>query len=148
MTFETPDPDFEKAVRESFARQTFMATLGAELETVEPGRVVIGFAMKNGLLQQHGFLHAGVPTTCVDSACGYAALTLAPLGSEVLTSEFKVHFLRPASGRMFVATGTVLKPGRIMTVCEGEVTDAETGSLIAKMTATMVLRPAPGVLQG
>lgn len=142
MGFEAGNREYEITVRQSFARQTFMATLGAKLVSIEPGRVVIGYDRDDRLLQQHGFLHAGATTTCVDTACGYAALTLAPADSEVLTSEFKVHFLRPAAGAGFIATGTVLKPGRTLTICEGEVTERDTGSLIAKMTATMVLRTA------
>ncbi len=140
MQFEAANPDFETAVRQSFGRQTFMQTLGASMLIVKPGRVEIAYGRKANLLQQHGFLHAGVAATCVDSACGYAALSLASESCEVLTSEFKVHFLRPSDGDEFLATGLVLKPGRLLTICEGDVTDRRSGLMIAKMTATMVVR--------
>lgn len=138
--FRTSNPDYETVVRESFAAQSFMETLGANMETLAPGRMVITYQRSERLLQQHGFLHAGVGTSVVDSACGYAALTLAAPNSEVLTSEFKVHFLRPASGENFRAVGSVLKAGSLLTICEGELFQDACERPLAKMTATMVLR--------
>ncbi len=138
--FRISNPDYESVVRESFADQSFMQTLGAVMKTVEPGRVVITYQRSDKLLQQHGFLHAGVGTSVVDSACGYAALTLAGQNCEVLTSEFKVHFLRPASGQNFHAVGSVLKAGNVLTICEGELFQDDQEKPVAKMTATMVLR--------
>ena len=138
--FKVSNPDFEAAIRASFSSQTFMDTLGAEIESVGPGKVIIGYKKENGLLQQHGFLHAGVGTSVVDSACGYAALSLAPNGSEVLTTEFKIHFLRPASGENFRAVGTVLKAGKLLMVCEGELFQDDQIAPIAKMTTTMIIK--------
>ncbi|MEZ5870989.1 MAG: PaaI family thioesterase [Nitratireductor sp.] len=133
----------ENAVRLSFGRQSFMKTLGADLAEVGKGRVRICFGKGAGLLQQHGYLHAGVSTAIVDSACGYAALSLAPHGSEVLTIEFKTNFLKPASGSNFEAVGEVIKPGKTIMVCEGKVWERD-GSprLIATMTATMMVLAA------
>lgn len=125
----------------SFKRQTFMATLGANIEEVAWGRVRISFALNPSLLQQHGYLHAGVSTAIVDSACGYAALSTAPLESNILTIEFKTSFLRPASGTNFEARGMVLKAGRTIVSCEGEVWEvAPNQVMIAKMSATMLLQ--------
>ena len=135
------DIEHEKSLRASFARQSFMTTLGARLLVLEPGRVVIGYERRDDLLQQHGFLHAGVATSAADSACGYCALTLAPTGSDVLTIEFKANFLRPASGRVFEATGRVIKPGRTIMVCEGQVGEKDGAErLIATLSATMIVQ--------
>ncbi|CAM3701480.1 PaaI family thioesterase [Bordetella tumulicola] len=108
-------------VRDSFARQSIMTLLGAQLSRVEPGQVDIALPYRADLCQQNGFLHAGVSTTIADSAGGYAALSLFDAGEEVLTSEFKMNFLAPADGHRFVATGRVLKPGRRLTICQVEV---------------------------
>lgn len=136
------DPEFERRVRGSFARQAFMATLGATLETVTAGEVVIALPFSDSLTQQHGFLHAGVLASVVDSACGYAALTLMPAGAAVLSVEFKVNMLAPAAGRRFRAVGRVRKAGRTVTVCEGELhafaDGATEGKLVALMQGTMM----------
>ena len=120
-----------------------MATLGAELDGVVEGEVRIALLPRPELSQQHGYVHAGVLTTVLDSACGYAALTVAPAGHEVLTVEFKVNFLRPAVADRFVAIGKVIKAGKTLTVCQGEVI-GEHGSrreVIAVMQATIIHVP-------
>jgi uncharacterized protein (TIGR00369 family) len=121
-----------------------MKMLGATLERVDAGAVDIALAFRDDLTQQNGYLHAGVTTAIVDSACGYAALTLTPAGSEVLTVEFKVNLLRPAAGATFIARGRVLKPGRTIIVARGDVFARSDGasSLVATMLAT-VMRQAP-----
>lgn len=136
--FQTTDPDFEARVRASFARQGAMATLGARLSHVAPGEVDIVLPFREDLTQQHGFLHAGITTSIVDTACGFAALTLMPAGVGVLTIEFKVNLLAPGDGERFVARGRVLKPGRTITVSTGEVLALKGGTerLVATMTAT------------
>lgn len=132
-------------VRASFARQKVMATIGAVLRSVEPGKVEIQLPFSDRLTQQDGFLHAGITTTIVDSACGYAALSLMPPDSAVLTVEFKINLVAPARGALFVATGRVIKPGRTLTLCAGEVNaiDALTGkhTLVAVMQATLIRLP-------
>ncbi len=141
--FQTRNPAYAQDVRESFARQGFMAHLGARLTAVSPGKVTIELPVSASLSQQHGFVHAGATTAVVDSACGYATLTLMPPHSEVLTIEFKVNFLAPAQGVKLIATGRVLKPGRTVNVCQGEVFGInETGEQkrCAIMTATILCR--------
>lgn len=137
------DPDFDARVRQSFQRQTFMATLGAELATVEPGHVVIEMPFRDDLVQQHGFLHAGVVTAIADSACGYAALSLMRAAANVLSVEFKINLLAPASGERFRAVGRVVRSGRTLTVCAGEVyaLRADEALLVALMQATMMAVP-------
>jgi uncharacterized protein (TIGR00369 family) len=132
--------DRERELRDSFARQTIMATIGATLETVEKGRAVIALPYAKHICQQHGFLHAGVVTTIVDSACGYAAFSMMPPGSAVLTVEFKVNLMSPAKGARFLAEGRVVKAGRTLTVTQGEVTAIEGDKRVkvAIMTATMM----------
>lgn len=138
--FQPPDPDFESRVRASFAEQKFMATLGAELTYIAPGEVTIELPFSDHLTQQDGFLHAGVSTSVVDSACGYAAYTLMPAGSRVLSVEFKVNLLSPAVGERFIAKGIVLKPGRTLTVCRGDLFAVNNGEekLVFTMQATMI----------
>jgi uncharacterized protein (TIGR00369 family) len=129
-------------VRASFARQGAMATLGAELVDVAAGHVSIALPIERRLSQQDGFLHAGVVIAALDSACGYAALTLMPDYVEVLTVELKVNLLAPASGESLVAEGQVVRAGRTLTVCRGDAY-AQQGSArahVATLLATMVRR--------
>jgi uncharacterized protein (TIGR00369 family) len=143
--FEARDPDFEARVRADFARQGLMTTLGAELVDVSPGEVTISMPFRAELTQQHGYLHAGAITAIVDSACGYAALSLMPAGVEVLTVEYKVNFLAPASGSRFIARGRVTKPGRTLTVCTGDVivpdSDGRERYIATMLTTMMALAP-------
>ncbi len=119
--FEPADADYETRVRESFARQRIMATLGATLGRVAPGEVEILLPYRPELSQQHGFFHAGVTATIADSAGGYAAYSLYPADASVLTVEFKINLLAPADGERLRALGRVRKPGRTLTVCDIEV---------------------------
>jgi uncharacterized protein (TIGR00369 family) len=138
--FVPADEAFEQRVRASFARQRVMTTIGAELTSVAPGEVVIQLPFREDLTQQHGYLHAGIVTAIVDSACGYAAYTLMPADAAVLTVEYKVNFLAPAAGRSFVAYGRVSKAGRTLTVTDGDVIAETAGGPkpIASMMATMM----------
>jgi uncharacterized protein (TIGR00369 family) len=137
------DPDFAARVRNSFTRQAAMRTLGATLEQVEPGRVVIAMAHREALTQQHGYVHAGMLSAALDSACGYAASTLMPADAAVLTIEFKVNLLAPARGPRFRLEGAVVKAGRTISVVEGRAFQhAEDGGgdvrLVATMSATVM----------
>ena len=134
------DPDFEARVRASFARQRFMATLGATLERVMPGEVAIAFGFRDDLTQQHGFLHAGVMTAIADSACGYAALTVMERDAGVLAVEFKVNLLAPGKGERFVAIARVVRSGRTLAVCTCDVIADPDGAptTIALMQGTMM----------
>ena len=136
------ETSIEKRVKDSFARQTMMATIGASITSVEQGEVTIELPFRSDLTQQHGFLHAGVVTMIVDTACGYAALTRMPASAAVLTAEYKVNFLSPAEGEKLIARGRVLKSGRTLTVCFEEVHAKKDGKekLLATMLATMIAR--------
>ncbi|MEJ7931024.1 PaaI family thioesterase [Ramlibacter sp. AN1015] len=139
--FEPRDPHFEQRVRASFARQAAMATIGASLESIEAGRVVIVLPYATALTQQHGFLHAGMLAAALDSACGYAGSTLMPADAGVLTIEFKINLLAPAQGQRFRMVGEVIKPGRTVTVAEGRawaIDDAGRERLVATMGATLM----------
>ena len=138
--FELLDPDFESRVRTSFDRQGAIISIGARLIGLIPGEARIEMSFSSSFTQQDGFLHAGIVTTIVDSACGYAAYTLMPADSRVLTVEYKVNFLSPAKGEKFIAIGKVVKPGRTLTVCSGEVLAYENGEekQVAVMQATMI----------
>jgi uncharacterized protein (TIGR00369 family) len=132
---------FAQRVRESFDRQAVMATLGAQLAAVEPGRVVITMRHQPELTQQHGFLHAGIVSTALDSACGYAAFSLMPADAAVLTIEFKVNLLAPARGPDFRFEAEVTKAGRTISVVDGSAwqTDANgQPQRVATMTATVM----------
>ena len=111
----------ERRVRDSFAKQAFMHLLGAGLTHIASGEVDIEVPFRDDLVQQHGYLHAGVTTAIADSACGYAALSLMPADAAVLSVEFKVNMLAPAKGVRFLARGRVIRSGRTVTVCRGEV---------------------------
>lgn len=128
--------DLTARIAGSFARQEFMATLGAELVSVAPGEVTIALPCRAALAQQQGSMHAGAVTSIVDSACGYAALTTMPPDADVVSVEFKVNLLAPARGDRLVATGRVVRAGRTLTVCTGEVRAGET--VVAIMQATMM----------
>jgi len=132
--------DFEQRVRESFGRQTIMELLGAELASVTPGRVTIVLPYRSDLCQQHGFFHAGVTSTIADSAGGYAAFTLFPDDSSVMTVEFKINLLAPADGERLRAEGRVIRPGRRLTVCDVDVFAEKSGSptLCARLTQTLI----------
>ena len=139
--FVARNPDFEAVVRESFARQPMMTTLGAGLVRVAPGEVDIAFPHAAAFTQQNGFLHAGALTSIADSACGYACLTRMPEGSAVLSVEFKINLLAPAVGERFVARGRVVRVGRTIGVATAEVMAYATGkpeACIAVMQATMM----------
>jgi uncharacterized protein (TIGR00369 family) len=136
------DADTAERVRASFGRQAAMATLGATLAEVDSGRVTVTLAIEPRLTQQDGVLHAGVVVAALDSACGYAALTLMPDDAEVLTVELKVNLLAPADGEMLLAEGEVVRAGRTLTVCRGEAYAEQGGERVhvATMLATMVRR--------
>ena len=120
-TFQPKDPDFEAKVRESFGKQTAMQTLGAVMNRVVPGEVEIEMPYRADLTQQHGFIHGGIITAIVDSACGYAAFSLSAPETAVLTVEYKVNFVAPAKGDRLLARGEVVRPGATITVCKGDV---------------------------
>jgi uncharacterized protein (TIGR00369 family) len=135
---------FEKKVRESFGRQSFMSTIGAAMTAVSRGAVELRFPFSPNLTQQDGFVHAGAITSILDSACGYAALSVAPEGFEVLSVEFKVNLLAPAVGEWFVARGAVKRAGKTLTVCAADafaVKDNEEKLVATMLTTIMNIAP-------
>jgi len=132
--------DIQERIAASFNSQGLMATLGARLVSVADGEVQIELPFSTQLSQQHGYVHAGAITSVVDSACGYAALTKAPVESDVVTAEFKINFVRPAIGERFLAIGTVQTSGKLLTVSTGEVRafSGNTWKVVAIMQATIV----------
>jgi uncharacterized protein (TIGR00369 family) len=141
MAHQPRNPSFAGEIKQSFAKQTIMALIGAELGRIEPGIVEITLPYRADLTQQHGYLHAGIVTTIADSACGYAAYSLMPSKSEVLSVEFKVNLLRPAKGETFVAVAEVVKSGKTLTVVRADVFGADhegRRELVATMLGTMI----------
>ena len=136
--FKPQDPNYHQRVANSFARQRAMQTLGMRISRLEPGEVELAFAYQAELTQQHGFIHAGIITTALDNACGYAAFSLMPVDAAVLTVEFKTNFLAPAQGEHFRALGKVIKPGRTITVCQAEAFADPSGKLVATMSCTLM----------
>jgi uncharacterized protein (TIGR00369 family) len=138
--FVPADEGFKERVRASFERQTFMKTIGATLERVEPGYCEIHLPFREDLCQQHGFMHAGVTGTIADNAAGYAAYTLMPADSSVLSVEFKLNLLRPAAGEKLISRARVKRAGRSITVVEAEVSALADGEEkpVAAMLATMM----------
>lgn len=143
MRFKIRDPDFEERVRGSFDKQKLMSAIGAELARVRPGAVEIRLPYRVDLTQQHGFIHAGIIATIVDTACGYAAFSLMPADMAVLTVEYKINLLSPAVGEHFLARGRVIRPGKTLSVCTGEVIAHQQGKgkTVATMLATMMALP-------
>ena len=140
MSGERTHPSIEARIRDSFARQTVMQTIGAKLASIRPGEVHVTLPFDASLVQQQGFLHAGVVTMILDTACGYAALTRMPPEADVVCVELKVNFLSPAVGARFEAVGKVLKPGRTLTVCAGTVegVNGDVRKLVACSQTTMM----------
>lgn len=119
--FKASNPDYERVVRESFARQGLMGTLGARIVTLEPGLCIIEMDYAPGVSQQRGFFHGGAIGAIADTAAGYAAYALMPAGSEILTVEYKLNLIRPALPPLLRAEGRVLRPGRTLTVCRADI---------------------------
>ena len=141
MTQATPnDGTIESRIRSSFDRQGLMKTIGARLVQITQGEVRIELPYTRALTQQHGFLHAGIVNTLADNACGYAAYTLMPADAEILGVENKMNFLAPAKGERFVGIGRVIRAGRTLTVCSGEVWAYDGGreTLVAVMQSTLM----------
>ena len=133
--------DIDARVRDSFAKQTIMTTIGASVASVRRGEVEITLPFSGAILQQHGFVHAGAVATIADSACGYAALTTMPADAAVLTTEFKIHLLSPARGERLRAVGRVVRTGKRLVITMGEVFADDGGSSkqVALITASMMV---------
>jgi uncharacterized protein (TIGR00369 family) len=138
--FQPKNPDYRAVSIETFEQQRAMKTLGISIVRLEPGEVDLAMEYSRDFTQQHGFIHAGVITAGLDSACGIAAFTLMPAGSGILTVEFKTNLLAPARGERFAFRATVVKPGRTLTVCEARAYAVQDGieTLIATMSGTLM----------
>ncbi len=141
MQFTPLNPEFAARVRASFNRQAAMGLIGAQLTKVEPGRVTIELPVRDDLGQQHGFVHGGVVGMIADSAGGYAAFTLMPIEASVLTVEYKINMLAPAQGERLIAVGSVLKPGRTLSIVRADVYALAGGkeTLIAATQQTLMV---------
>ncbi|MBV8052558.1 MAG: PaaI family thioesterase [Acidobacteriaceae bacterium] len=141
MEFAPKDLNFANRVRASFARQRVMQTLAVEIVGLKPGRVELRMPFALEFTQQHGFVHAGIIATVLDSACGYAAFSLMPADAAVLTVEFKTNLIAPAKGEQFVFRAQVLKPGKTLTVCDAHAFALDRSReerLVATMTGTLM----------
>ncbi len=138
MYYEPQDADFDARVRASFAEQNMMHTMGMSIGALGPGTIDVVFDHDERFTQQHGFAHGGFIATALDTACGFAALTLMIPEAAVLTVEYKINYLRPASGATYRASAHVVKAGRTLTTCEATVTADDSDKPISTMTATLM----------
>jgi len=149
MATLTPrNPDFAARVRDSFGRQGAMTLIGAELTRVEPGAVDIAVRFRPDLAQQHGYFHGGIVGMIADSAGGYAAFSLMPADSSVLTVEYKINLLAPAHGERLIARGRVSRAGRTLTVAQVEVAVIRDGQETLCATALQTLMAMAGKADG
>ena len=144
------DKNFRAKVEDSFSRQQAMTTIGCSIANLEPGRIELRFPFDEKLTQQHGFIHAGILSTVMDSACGYAAYSLMSEDSAVLSVEFKINLLLPARGEEFRVVGGVVRPGKTITVCDAEAFAISDGreKLVSRMTGTMMAVNNGGEISG
>ena len=141
IKFQPKDPQFAARVRANFARQRTMQTLGVEIIRLDPSEIELAMPYDAAFTQQHGFIHAGIMATVLDSACGYAAFSLMPADAAVLTVEFKTNLLAPAKGERFLFRAHVVKPGRTLTVCDGRAFAVENSAderLVATINGTLM----------
>jgi len=152
LRFQPKNPDYRATAVATFELQRAMKTLGISIARLEPGEVDLAMAYSHEFTQQNGFVHAGVITAGLDTACGIAAFTLMPAGSDILTVEFKTNLLAPASGERFFFRATVVKPGRTLTICDARAYAERDGAehLVATMTGTLMTlaRREPANSQG
>ena len=144
--FEPKNPGYRAAAVAMFDAQPAMRTLGIVIVRLAPGEVELAMLHSAAFTQQNGFVHAGIITAGLDNACGIAAFTLMPAGSDVLTVEFKTNLLAPAKGERFLFRARVIKPGRTLTICDAQAFAVQSGreSLIATMTGTLMALPLRG----
>lgn len=141
--FQPPDPDYAARCRASFGRQQAMRLIGARMSNVQPGLVDIELAYRDDLTQQKGYIHGGIVGMIADSACGYAAYSLMPASSSLVTVEYKINLLAPAVGEMMLAHGEVLKAGRRLTITRGDVYARKAGNSVhvAAVQQTLMMLP-------
>jgi uncharacterized protein (TIGR00369 family) len=142
-SFQPKNPDYRAVATDMFERQRAMQTLGISIARMEPGEVELAMPYSPDFTQQNGFVHAGIITAGLDNACGVAAFTLMPAGTDILTVEFKTNLLAPAKGERFAFRAHVVKPGRTLTFCEAAACALDDGveTLVATMTGTLMALP-------
>ncbi len=128
----------KQEIIESHNKQGFLRYLGVEIISIEKGIVKVSCKKSDKLTQQNGFFHAGVITTIADAACGYAALTTMPKGSDVLSVEFKTNLMKPATSETIIAIGSVIKSGKTLVFCEAKITDESEKIIFATLQGTMI----------
>jgi len=140
LKYSPKDPNFAERVRSSFSKQQAMRTLAVEIVRLDPGEIELAMPYNGAYTQQDGFMHAGIITTALDTACGYAAFSLMPADAAVLTVEFKTNLIAPAKGDSFSFRAHVIKSGKTLTVCDARAFALEVGKerLIATMTGTLI----------
>ncbi len=133
-------PEIDRKIRKSFASQSFMASISARISELGAGHCCLTCPIDDGYKQQHGVAHAGLTFALGDSAAGYAALSLMPATSEVLTTEMKINLLAPAAGSQLIATGRVIKPGRRLVIVQADVhaVEDDTKNHVAILQGTMI----------
>jgi len=144
MSFQPLDPDFKNRIKESFSRQGFMDFIEAEMTDIRPGYCEIQVSYKRELSQQHGYFHAGIIGTLADNSGGYAAFTLMPSDSSILTVEYKLNLMAPGDGELLISRAQVIKPGRTLTICRPEVFVVKNGVQTLCATALMTLMALHG----
>ena len=127
----------KQKIQNSFDQQGLLTSIGAKITSLKEGELKVSCPYSNKMTQQNGYFHAAIITSIVDVACGYAANTVMPLEADVLTVEYKVNFLRSTKAAQIIATGMVIKSGKRLVVCEGQVIDSD-NRIIAKMIATLI----------
>jgi uncharacterized protein (TIGR00369 family) len=141
--FQPKHPDFRAVATATFDAQRAMKTLGISIARMEPGEVDLAMDYSPDFTQQNGFVHAGIITAGLDNACGIAAFTLMPEGTDILTVEFKTNLLAPAKGERFAFRAQVVKPGRTLTFCEAGAyaLEGDVEKLVATMMGTLMALP-------
>lgn len=142
--FQAGHPAYVERVRASLASQRFMHEgLGARVGAVTPGHVEVYADARPDLLQPGGQVHGSVLAALADSATGYAAQTLLAPDFDIVTVEFKVNFLSPGFGTRFIARGRVLRAGRTLFVCAGDVVAVQDAGekVVAHLVTTMMAVP-------
>ena len=124
------------------AMAEFNRWCGIEVTVAEAGTVEIQMPWRSEVGQYSGFLHAGLIGTLIDTACGFAAATVA--GPHLLAANFSVNCLRPAQGQKFIACARVVKPGKsqVFTSCDLFAVDAGVEKLVANGQTLLTVVPA------
>jgi len=130
--------DFFERTRQALDAQPFTKLLGATLEHINGETIVLVLPLRDDLKQQHGFAHGGVLSYLADNALTIAGAM--GLGRPVLTSEFKINYVRPAIGTTLVARASLIYAGKRQAVCRCDVfaREEQGEKLVATAQGTIV----------